>query len=138
MDFNSCCVGVCLALIFCSQLGMCIVMINHMINPLKILMTEKFLIVKILIKVTSLSMAILILISRHEYFSLSLRLTSGYASQHIWCLSQARINSRVVPGRASSIKWWEWQRLGRQLVRMGWQSIRIIGVSDFVIFTLLQ
>jgi len=37
------------------------------------------------------------------------------ASQHIWCLSQARINwegSRVVPGRASSVKWWGWQRSG--------------------------
>jgi len=26
-----------------------------------------------------------------------------------------------VPGRASGIKWWRWQRLGHQLVRMGWQ-----------------
>jgi len=45
---------------------------------------------------------------------------------------------RVVPGRASGIKWWGWQRLRCQLVRMGWQSIRIVGVSACVIFTLLQ
>ena len=43
-----------------------------------------------------------------------------------------------MPGRASSIKWWGWQRLGRRLVRMGWQSIRIVGASASVIFTLLQ
>jgi len=29
---------------------------------------------------------------------------TGYASQHIWCLSQVRINWEVVPGRASGIK----------------------------------
>jgi len=29
---------------------------------------------------------------------------TGYASQHIWCLSQARINWEGVPGRASDIK----------------------------------
>jgi len=28
--------------------------------------------------------------------------------------------------------------LGHQLVRMGWQSIRIVGASAFVSFTLLQ
>jgi len=34
---------------------------------------------------------------------------TGYASQHIWCLSQARIN--FVAGRASGVKmgeWWRW------------------------------
>ena len=28
---------------------------------------------------------------------------TGYASQHIWCLSQARIIGRVMAGRASGI-----------------------------------
>jgi len=45
---------------------------------------------------------------------------------------------RVVPGRAFRIKWWRWQRLGCQLVGMGWQSIWIVGVSAYVIFILLQ
>jgi len=40
---------------------------------------------------------------------------TGYASQHIWCLSQATINWRVVAGRASGVKMRE---VGRWLVRM--------------------
>jgi len=43
-----------------------------------------------------------------------------------------------VPGRASGVKWWGWQRWGHKLVRMGWQSIRIVGVSACIIFILLQ
>jgi len=43
-----------------------------------------------------------------------------------------------VPGRASGVKWWGWQRLGCQLVRMGWQSIRIVSASVCVMFILLQ
>ena len=35
---------------------------------------------------------------------MSLIVTTGYTSQHILCLSQARIIGRVVPGRASGIK----------------------------------
>jgi len=51
---------------------------------------------------------------------------TGYASQHIRCLFQARIKWEVVPVRAYGIKWWGWQRFGCQIVRMGWQSIRIV------------
>jgi len=42
----------------------------------------------------------------------------------------------VVPGRASGVKRWGWQRLGHQLVRIGWQSIRTVGAPAFVIYML--
>jgi len=45
---------------------------------------------------------------------------------------------RVVLERVSGVKWWGWQRWGHQLVLMGWQSIRIVGVSACVIFVLHQ
>ena len=63
---------------------------------------------------------------------------TGYASQHIWCLYQARINWEGCVRRASCIKMVGWQRWGHQLVWMGWQSIRTVGVSASVIFILLQ
>jgi len=34
--------------------------------------------------------------------------------------------------------WWGWQRWGHHLVRIGWQSIWIVGMSACVIFILLQ
>jgi len=37
-----------------------------------------------------------------------------------------------VPGRASGVKWWRWQRLGRQLARLGWQSIRTVGATVYL------
>jgi len=43
-----------------------------------------------------------------------------------------------VLGRASGVKMVEMVEVGHQLVRMGWQSIRIFGVSACVIFILLQ
>ena len=67
---------------------------------------------------------------------------TGYASQHIWCLSQARINWEGCVrkgiwhkngGMAEMGERWE-----RQLVWMGWQSIQIVGVSACVIFILHQ
>jgi len=54
--------------------------------------------------------------------------STGYASQHIWCLSQARINWE---GCARKGIW-------HQLVWMGWQSVRIVGASVCVIFILHQ
>jgi len=46
---------------------------------------------------------------------------------------------RVVPGRVCGVKlWWGWHRWRHKLVRMGWQSIRIVGVSAYVIFILPQ
>jgi len=44
----------------------------------------------------------------------------------------------VVPGRASGIKMIGWQRWEHQLVWVGWQSIRIVGVSACAIFILHQ
>jgi len=63
---------------------------------------------------------------------------SGYASQHIWCLSQARINGMVLSGRAFGVKMVEMVRWGHQLVWMRWQSIWIVGASACVIFSLHQ
>jgi len=43
---------------------------------------------------------------------------------------------RVVPGRASGVKWWGWQRWEHQLVLMGWQSIQTVVASACVMFIL--
>jgi len=53
------------------------------------------------------------------------------------CPSQDKIE-RVVPGRTSGVKMVGWQRWEHQLVRIGWQSIWIVGASACVIFTLLK
>jgi len=64
---------------------------------------------------------------------------TGYASQHIWCMSQARLNwGVVVPGRASGVKMVGMAEMGHQLVWMGWQFIWIVGTSACVIFILHQ
>jgi len=44
---------------------------------------------------------------------------TGYASQHIWCLSQARINWEGCAGRASGIKMVAMAKVGHQLVWIG-------------------
>ena len=65
-------------------------------------------------------------------------LAAGYAIQHIRCLSQARINREGCVRKGIRRKMGGWQGLGRQLVGLGWQSIRIVGVPASVIFSLLQ
>jgi len=56
-----------------------------------------------------------------------------FASQHIWCISQARINWEFVPGRAPGIKMVVMAEVGAP-IRMGWQSIRIVDASACVHF----
>jgi len=64
---------------------------------------------------------------------------TGYASQHIWCLSQARINWEGCARKGILHKNGGYGRGGgHQLVWMGWQSIQIVGASVSVIFILLQ
>jgi len=56
---------------------------------------------------------------------------TGYASQHIWCLSQAGINWEGCVRKGILHKMVGWHRWGHQLV---W----IVGASACVIFILLQ
>jgi len=64
---------------------------------------------------------------------------TGYANQHIWCLSQTRINwEGCVRKGILRKKWWGWQRWRHQLVWMRRQSIRTFGASACVIFILHQ
>ena len=72
----------------------------------------------------------------HYYFGFT-TLTTRYASQDIWCLAQARINWEGCARKGIRHKM-VWMAEGCQLVRMGWQSIRIVGASACVIFILLQ
>jgi len=63
---------------------------------------------------------------------------TGYATQHIWCLFQTRINWEDGARRASGVKMVGMAGMGHQLVWMGWQSIPIVGASACVIFLLHQ
>jgi len=54
---------------------------------------------------------------------------TGYASQHIWCLSQARINWEGCVRKGILRKNGGMAEVGHQLVRIGWQSIQIVGAS---------
>jgi len=68
-----------------------------------------------------------------------LRPSHRYASQHIWCLSQARINWEGCARKGIRRKNGGDSRGGRhQLVWIWWQSIRIVGASACVIFILHQ
>ena len=69
---------------------------------------------------------------------LSLNQATGYASHHIWCLSQARINWKGCVRKGIRHKKVGMAEMGHQLVWMEWQSIRIVGASACVIFILHQ
>jgi len=62
----------------------------------------------------------------------------GYASQHIWCLSQARKNWDGCARKAFWHKMMQMAEVGASIRLDGWQSIRIVGMSACVIFTLHQ
>ena len=61
-----------------------------------------------------------------------------YASQHIWCLSQVRINWEGCARKASCVKMVGMAEMGAPISVDGWQSVRIVGVSACVIFILHQ
>jgi len=63
---------------------------------------------------------------------------TGYVSQHIWCLSQARINWEGCTRKGTRHKMEGMSEVGALISWEGGQSIRIVGVSAFVIFTSLQ
>jgi len=59
-------------------------------------------------------------------------LATGYASQDIWCLSQARINREGCARKGMWHKMVGMAEVGATISVDGWQSIRIVGVSAFV------
>jgi len=59
---------------------------------------------------------------------------TGYASQHIWCLSPARINSESCSRKGIRHKNGGMVEVGHWLVRMEW---RPVGVSAYVMFPAL-
>jgi len=61
-----------------------------------------------------------------------------YASQHIWCLSQARINWEGCARKSSLRKNGGMAEVGAPISLDGWQSMQIVGASACVIFILLQ
>jgi len=61
---------------------------------------------------------------------------TGYAIQHIWCLSQARINWEGCARKGIWRKNGVDGRDGAPISLVRWQSIRIVGVSACVIFIL--
>jgi len=72
------------------------------------------------------------------HFCVGLNQATRYASQHIWCLSQARINWEGCVRKGTRHKNGGDGRGGAPVSWMGWQSIQIVGASTCVIFILHQ